>query len=628
MIRIPDSTFENLPVPAFVIDARGIVVCENRAQREFIRNRGPFTDLDAIGQHASVYAASPSLVPQACEIIDTALASDGVHEARWQVLESTGIRFGTYSTVRIVEDGVVTGAIFCYRDASEEVATRKELSRAKSLFEALGGQLRDMVIFVDERGDIVECNQAAADVLGLERPDLIGRSMSEFSVNPAVAPERMRAVLEDGESRRVVVARRADGEEFWVDSHGTVIEVDNERFICLVARDATQRLQLERERETLQRLESLGVLAGGIAHDFNNLLTGIGGRLSLASSYAGGVGELPRLLAEAEAAVKQASRLTDQLLTFAKGGEPVMERVDLAALVESEVTFASSGSTLRSRLHVDDDLWAVTADPGQIRQVVNNLVINARQATQGEGSIEVVLCNVDVEADDPSALPPGRYVELRVTDDGPGIPADIIDRVFEPYFSTKDGSGLGLATVHSITARHDGLITIDSPPGSGATITIRLPAADEETIASDDEARVVVEPSTTDRTPLRVLVMDDNPSLLRLMDDMLSALGHQADPAARGEDALQLCRTALDVGQLYDAALLDITIKGGMGGLETGKALMDLSPDIPVFLMSGYSEDGIQADPLSEGFAGFIPKPFSIDDLRRTLQTLRQESPR
>ena len=317
----------------------------NRLMRAYIEERGTPEQLHLVGKYSDELS-HPTLRDEWREFLEATFAADGVHYAAFRQPDSwntsSTLMFGVVYGHRIVEDGVVTGAIFCYRDASEEVATRKELSRAKSLFEALGGQLRDMVIFVDERGDIVECNQAAADVLGLERPDLIGRSMSEFSVNPAVAPERMRAVLEDGESRRVVVARRADGEEFWVDSHGTVIEVDNERFICLVARDATQRLQLERERETLQRLESLGVLAGGIAHDFNNLLTGIGGRLSLASSYAGGVGELPRLLAEAEAAVKQASRLTDQLLTFAKGGEPVMERVDLAALVESEVTFASS----------------------------------------------------------------------------------------------------------------------------------------------------------------------------------------------------------------------------------------------------------------------------------------------
>ena len=429
-----------------------------------------------------------------------------------------------------------------------------------------------------------------------------------------------------GGTRDVVGARRADGEEFWIDSRGTVIDFEDERVVCLLARDVTQRLLAEREREQLQRLESLGVLAGGIAHDFNNLLTGIGGRVSLASAYASEVGELPRILAEAEEAIQQASRLTQQLLTFAKGGEPVMERVDLAALVQSEANFASGGSTLRFEYDIEDDLWAVTADPGQIRQVVHNLVINARQATEDRGTVVMVLSNVDIEADDPSALPPGRYVELRLTDDGPGIPAEIADRVFEPYFSTKESSGLGLATVHSITSRHSGMVTITSPPGSGATITIRLPAADLNTIASDEERGADDPPRTEDCSSLRVLVLDDDPSLLTLMKDMLRLLGHEVDAARHGEKALQICRTALDAGQPYDAAFLDLTIAGGIGALEIGEALMDLAPGMTVFLMSGYNNEGVLADPSAARFAGFVPKPFGLGDLRRTLQAVGRPS--
>lgn len=404
-------------------------------------------------------------------------------------------------------------------------------------------------------------------------------------------------------------------------------------FVVLLLMIDRRRRRTEQEQEQLrdrfqqaQKLESLGVLAGGIAHDFNNLLTGIGGRLSLASSYAGAVGELPRLLGEAEEAVGQASRLTDQLLTFAKGGQPVTERVDLEELVRRVATFASAGSATRLRWDIDKDLWAAHVDPGQIGQVVQNLVINARQAMDGHGQIHVVLRNLVIGPYDDASLQAGRYVELRVTDDGPGIPAGILERIFEPYFSTKESSGLGLATTHSIVTNHGGTIKVDSLPTSGTTFTIRLPASDKaedgQTLAPEDEPAAVNARTATGDALLRVLVMDDNPSLLRLVEEMLVAMGHEAHGVEHGEKALQDFHEALDSGQPFDAAILDLTIEGGIGGMKTGEELLEVVPDLPIFLMSGYSEEGIP-EPEAMGFKGFLPKPFNVGDLRRMLETVK-----
>ena len=618
----PDSVFEHLPLPAVLIDCGGIIRGVNRLMREHFRRRG-FQD-DFRGRHTCEFVASPELEPQLRAFIDEMLETDHVVRTDFAMpAPPTDPSFGCFWGQRIVEDGVVTGAVYVREDITSDVLNTKQRTRSETLFAALGQQVNRIVVFSDVSGEIIACNAVAAAAFGYEPDEMIGRPLSDLSSDPSSHEERFRTMLETGGGEQGVMgARRADGTEFHVDSIVSVIHANGETVLCLMSNDVTLRLLQERQAELDKRVQSLGVLAGGIAHDFNNLLAGISGRLSLASAYAGRVGELPRLLTEAEQAVEQASRLTNQLLTFATGGKPVEERVDLKTLVQSEAAFASVGSAMRFYYDIEDDLRAVTADPGQIRQVIQNLVINAREAMDGTGSIEVVLCNHDVEAGNSSALPPGRYVELRLTDDGPGIPAEVLDRVFEPYFSTKESSGLGLATVHSVMARHDGTVTVASPPGSGATFTIRLPADNGDTIATHDEAGVVDALGEMDHAPLRVLVMDDNLSLLGLLEEMLTVLGHEAEVAEHGEQALQLYRTALDSGQPYDAAILDVTIEGGMGGLETGQALLEMAPHTPVLLMSGYSEDGITANPDEFGFSGFMPKPFGLDDVRRHLQAL------
>lgn len=620
---LPDILFEHLPLPACAFDVEGVVVGENRAHREYMQSRDPSYGADTlIGRHIADLSF-PKTKTELLAFIEEMFATDGLVQVEYEIPGSKGGQFGLLSAQRIVEDGVVIGGILVRQDVTDVVSTRQALSRFEVLFQGLGEELSEAVLFVDEHGKIIACNAGAADLLGVDQHELIGRPVADFSADPEGAPGRLRTYVDQGGGPRgVVEGRRADGEGFWVDTCTAILGSGDERIVCLIARDVTQRLENEREREKLQRLESLGVLAGGIAHDFNNLLAGIGGRLSLASTYAGRVGELPRLLAEAEQGVEQASRLTAQLLTFAKGGDPVTERVDLATLVKTESQFASTGSTTRFRYDIEDDLPDVLVDPGQIRQVVQNLVINARQAMGGKGSIEVVLRNIDVEAGDSSNLPPGPYVELRVTDEGPGIPAEVLDRVFEPYFSTKDSSGLGLATVHSIMARHAGSVTVDSPPGSGASFTIRLPVSDEKTVVPDDEAGGGVPLDGTDQVSMRVLVMDDNLPLLGLLGEMLHALGHEAGTAEHGEQALQLYRAALEAEQPYDAAILDLTIEGGMDGLETGRALLEMAPHLPVFLMSGYSESGISDNPQALGFAGFMSKPFTLNDVRDALSVL------
>lgn len=320
--------------------------------------------------------------------------------------------------------------------------------------------------------------------------------------------------------------------------------------------------------------------------------------------------------------MERGNRLTNQLLTFAKGGAPEIIPLQLANFVATEAEFAAAGSELRFQYRVEDDLWAVAADPGQLAQVVQNLVVNAIHATDGKGSIEVSLRNVDVEVADGPRSQTRRHAELEFTDDGPGIPLEIRDRIFDVYFSTKGSSGLGLAIMQSIVHRHGGSVSVDPSKESGATFTIRLPAWEADAVDSDDESAVPEVVEISGGSSLRALVMEDDDSLRLLIRDLFTALGHQVDVARDGDEVLQLFQMALNSGTPHDVAVLDVTIQGGMGGHETGSTLLELKPDLPILLMSGYHEVGFASGVGDAGFRGFLRKPFGLDALRNALQTV------
>ncbi len=241
--------------------------------------------------------------------------------------------------------------------------------------------------------------------------------------------------------------------------------------------DVTERRRLESELLNMRKLESLGVLAGGIAHDFNNILTGILGNLSLAREQVEAGSELRELVDEAEQAAKRARALTQQLLTFSKGGAPVKQVLSVRAVVEEAATFALRGAAVRGQFSSGDGLWAVEADPGQLAQVVQNLVINAVQAMPQGGAIGVTCDNVELGASSAVPLGAGRYVRISVRDEGSGIPPEHLPRIFDPYFTTKQtGSGLGLATVYAIVRKHGGHVAVSSRLGGGTTFDVWLPA--------------------------------------------------------------------------------------------------------------------------------------------------------
>ncbi len=392
------------------------------------------------------------------------------------------------------------------------------------------------------------------------------------------------------------------------------------------ARDVTDRVErerLEREQEAehleLAKLESIGTLAGGIAHDFNNFLAGILGNISLAKMHGGLDGSVYGLLEEAERASLRAKELAGQLLTFSQGGAPVKKWVALGPLVEGAATFAVRGSAVRVAVETSEDLGVVEVDEGQIAQVVHNLVKNAGEAMPAGGTVHVSVRRTIVEEGDARSLDPGSHVELVIRDSGVGIAKDHLARVFEPYFTTKQtGSGLGLATTHSIVKRHGGVITVESEPGVGTTVSVLLPAP-----------RQVPPPAQTDQTVSsglrghgRILVMDDEAAIRTLVRRALESWGFSVVATAHGAEAIERYQEARASEQPFAAVILDLTIPGGMGGEETIARLREIDPGVKALVSSGYATDPIMAEYRSHGFAGVVVKPYAMGEMRRALSDL------
>jgi two-component system cell cycle sensor histidine kinase/response regulator CckA len=403
-----------------------------------------------------------------------------------------------------------------------------------------------------------------------------------------------------------------------------IMELNGEQCILSTTRDMTDRrvfetqLAVEKQRvaESLQRaqkLESLGLLAGGIAHDFNNMLGGIFGFLELARDNlaAGRPEKVPHYLERALGIHGRAKSLTHQLLTFAKGGEPVRKTFSLEPLVRQTVAFALSGSSVTCEFLIDDGLWACDGDEDQLGQAIDNLVLNAKQAMPQGGILRAVAKNI-------SEAPghPGAYVQVSIVDQGRGIDPDDLPRVFDPFFTTKEtGHGLGLATVHSIVSRHGGWVDVASVPGEGAAFHLFLPA-------SPAVPRRTEAPASDHHGSGSLLLLDDEEALLEVLSAMVGALGYRAVACRQSDDAVRLFDDAARTDEPFVAAILDLTIPGGTGGAEAALRIRKRHPRAIIIAASGYSDSPTFQHPEEFGFSGRIAKPYFKADVAAVLERL------
>jgi two-component system, cell cycle sensor histidine kinase and response regulator CckA len=416
------------------------------------------------------------------------------------------------------------------------------------------------------------------------------------------------------------IIRYEDQAERWVHGSGK-LEFDTQgRPVKMYGtiQDITGRKKLEEQIRQNQKLESIGTLAGGIAHDFNNLLQGVFGYISLAKVNYDQKEKSLAMLEQAEKALHMSVNLTTQLLTFSKGGKPVKKLIRLRPAIENSVKFALSGSHTNYEMDVPADLWSVEADEGQLAQVIQNIVLNANEAMAGSGTVRVSMTNMEIAKDMIAGLPDGgQFVRIAIQDSGIGIPEQNLAKIFDPYFTTKQkGSGLGLATSYSIIKNHDGLIEVTSALNRGTTFTIYLPASRRAEIQTSAA-------STASGTKKgRILVMDDEELVRNVAREMLAALGHDVVTAEDGKKAIELFQEARVAGTPFDLVILDLTVKGGMGGEEAIRKIRDIDPSVKAVVSSGYSDSPAIANYSEYGFSAVLNKPFMIDTLQKCLNLL------
>ncbi len=506
------------------------------------------------------------------------------------------------------------------RQQNEELeAAQAAEAEARQRYQELFEEAPDAYLVTDLDGQITAANRAAIALFGLEARFLLGKPLTTYLATDEVAEFRRELSLlkQEGEKTNWEVRLRPrSGPPATVSVAVRATRRREGDFAAPVRwtlRDVTEQKQLEEEVLRARHVESIGTLAGGIAHDFNNYLTALLGDIGAARRRVRGQ-ETAEILERAERTALLASNLSQQLLTFAKGGAPITQPVSTKELIEHSVEFALRGSNLELRLSLDEDLWSAVVDEGQISQVLTNLLRNAKEAMPEGGAVEVSARNAWVGARAPQPLPPGHYIKIIIADNGPGISPEHMARVFDPYFTTKTtGSGLGLAIVHSIVTRHRGRITFRTNATGGTTFEIYLPATPQQQAPAPP-------PVTLRAGKGKVLLVDDEALIRVVVSSMLKDIGYTVESAASGAEAVACYRQAREAGQPFDAVLMDLIMPGGMSGEEAARAILNFDAAAKVIASSGYSTQATMAEYQQHGFRGIAPKPYTLATLSEALQ--------
>ncbi len=541
-----------------------------------------------------------------------------------------------------LETAESTLQIFAARAAAEVERKRfaEDLAAEKERLAITLRSIGEGFIATDVEGNVQLFNNSAEKLTGWTQELAVGKPLADIF---RLLNERTRKpsanvvqrIIETGSAIGIgntgILLTRENAERIVEINAAPIRDKANQKIgVVLILRDVTERQKLDEELRKAEKLESLGVAAGGIAHDFNNLLTAIIGNLSLAMMNGSEPENLGQYLTTAKKASLRAQELAQQLLTFAKGGAPIKRASSIGQLIQETVAFSLRGSNIRCDFAIPENLWACEIDAGQIGQVLNNLSLNAEQAMPAGGTIRIHCENFEVPLNGPgySTLKPGCYVKISLQDEGIGIPEEYLKKIFDPYFTTKPkGSGLGLATSYSIVKNHSGLITVESKPGSGSTFYLFLPASQLPGSLSQLEKPAAKPPSARDekaRTPLvkttapkkgRVLVLDDEEVIGMLVNAALTPHGYEVVETLSGDAALETYEEAMKEGRKFDMVISDLTIPGGMGGLEMMKRLRVLDPQVKAIVSSGYATDSVMSQYREHGFCACIAKPYEVESL-------------
>jgi two-component system cell cycle sensor histidine kinase/response regulator CckA len=499
------------------------------------------------------------------------------------------------------------------RDITEMKQVEETLRQSEERFSAAFHASPDAISLSRlGNGIYLDVNEGFTVLTGYQADEAIGKSAIELNLWGSHL-DRVQLLLELRESGTVTGKelhfRRKDGSKRVGQMAARVIEINNEPYLLAIIRDVTEHEHLQNELIKAQKLESISVLAGGIAHNFNNVLTGVIGYISYAKKHLGETDKALQTLEAAEKASYRAAGIARQLLAFSQSGVPVRRPVSLDELIKESVALFLSGSKVKGV--VDCPLHqTISVDSQQISQAFNNIVLNALQAMPEGGTLTVTSENIALDEINRYKLTPDNYARIEFRDTGCGISHEDLDKVYDPYFTTKEsGTGLGLSTCHTIVTKHGGYIGITSEPGQGTCVTVVLPSAVEECDETGDEPAGGVVPGGS------ILVMDDDESIRKLAVDILGGLGYTVTTCSDGEEACRLYEESGKAGRAFSLAILDLSVPDGMGGIEAARRILGFYPQARLIASSGYSNDPAIADFRAFGFCGAVAKPYSMDEL-------------
>ena len=546
----------------------------------------------------------------------------------FKIISKTGIEKWVWLNGNIVIlKGKNTG-LLTITDITSRKRDENSLKKSEKKHRTIIETTSEGFIFTDSDNVIIDTNNSLCNLLGYSKKEILGKSPFDF-----VDEEGKKILLAQSQKKLnslhnvfEISLINKNNKKIPVIFNATTIIDDEKKTTGSFAfvTDISERKDTEKQLQKIENLESIGTLAGGIAHDFNNILTGIYGNVSLVQLQLSKDHAANRYLEGIQKSMERAIKLTNQLLTFSKGGAPIKENVQLEKLIIDVVTFDLSGSNVKPIFNIDEDLWHTQADKGQIQQVFSNLAINANQATKNGGKLHISMSNTIIADNEIQDLESGNYIKIIFRDEGSGISKENLDKIFNPYFTTKKtGNGLGLATTYSIIQKHKGHIDIKSEVNIGTTFTILLPAISDVEIIQDSK-QTSIEPLLSEKQKGKILVMDDEEMICEIASEMIEMLGFSCATVMDGSEVINAYKESIVAQDPFDIVILDLTIPGGMGGKEAVKHILNMDPKAKVIVSSGYSDNSTMSDHHKSGFVDLINKPYTLPELRQVINKVLQ----
>ncbi len=627
-IRETFSAFmDYLPGEAFIKDENLKFVFINQYMRKH-RNAGSWIGRD-------LFEVLPVEVAERIEKHDKSALKQGGYETEEYKPDADGNYryFLTHRFPIVLPNGKkYVGGISI--DISERKKAENGLKKSEEKYRRLIEATSEGFMLTDFENKIVDINQSLCSMLGYSKNEIIGKAPFDFvdDKNYKIFKEQISKVKTSLHRNYEISLKKKTGENFPAFFNATTLIDRSEKNISSFAfvTDLTKQKKNEKELQKMEHLNSIGTLAGGIAHDFNNLMTGLFGNISIARSETAKDTPGYEALEKAENAITRARALTKQLLTFSKGGSPVQKNFLIEKFAEEVIRFDLSGSSIKPVFKIHENLWMAKGDRAQIQQVFSNLTLNAVHAMPDGGHLYISFENALVKENTELPLKQGPYLKIILRDEGTGIDPKNLDRIFDPYFTTKKtGSGLGLSIVFSIISKHNGFIQVDSEPGHGTNFTFYLPAVadrhfDDAAEKKGDNCKKAKNSGVYSR--VKILVMDDEEMIREVASEMLKRKGYFVETASDGKIAVEMYKESIASEKPFDVIIMDLTIPGGIGGKEAVKDILAINPNAAVIVSSGYADDPVMADHAEYGFKGLIAKPYTMENIDKVLKKVLNTS--